>query len=123
MGLRLFKKSEKRNKFSHIVAAAVILLHGYEKIDTSHIGSAIFFLIAGTVFLMIAVFHHKLVNHFRSVDAIFWFIEAILAVIVSIDFFNDHKHYIQYAYILVAAGYFTKSFILFRKAPEHKVEH
>jgi uncharacterized membrane protein len=117
------KKNEKRNKFSHILAGLVILLHGYEKLDTGHIASAIFFLVSGIIFLMIAVFHHKLVNHFKPVDAIFWFIEAVLAAIVSIDYFNEHKHYIQYAYILVATGYFIKSFILFKKAPVHEVEH
>src|ERR1700722_460541 len=104
MRLRLFKQKEKKNKFSHILAGLIIMVHGYDKFDENHAGSAIFFLIAGVIFLSIALFHHKLVHHFRSVDAIFWFIEAVLAAIISIDYFNDHKHYIQYAYILVAAG-------------------
>ena len=56
-------------------------------------------------------------------DAIFWFIEAVLAAIISIDYFNDHKHYIQYAYILVAAGYFIKSVVLFKRGVIHDAEH
>jgi glucose uptake protein GlcU len=118
----LFKKrqkSEKRNKISHIVAAATTFFHGFEKIDSGHIISALFFFIAGAIFLLIALFHHKLVHRVRSVDAIFSFIEALLAAIIAIDFFNEHKHYIQYAYVLIGLAYFVRSFILFKNPPEH----
>lgn len=115
--LRSKKKSEFKNKLTHIMAAFIIFIHGYEKLE-EHTSSAIFFLISGAVFLLIAIFHHKLVQHVRSVDAVFSLIEGLLAAIVAADFFNDHKHYIQYAYVFAAAVYLVRSFILFRTAPK-----
>jgi hypothetical protein len=119
MLLKKRQRSEKRNKLLHLFAAIIIIFHGFEKIESDHIHSAIFFLCSGTVFLLLAIFHHKIAHRLRSVDAIFSIIEGLLAVTVSIDFFNEHKHYIQYAYILAAVVYFVRAFILFRKAPTH----
>lgn len=116
----LFKKrqrSEKRNKLLHLFAAVIIIFSGFEKLEANHIPSAVFFLFSGVVFLLIAIFHHKLAHRVRSVDAIFSIIEALLAVTVSIDFFNEHKHYIQYAYLFVALVYFIRAYMLFKKPP------
>lgn len=119
-----FKKrvrSEKRNKLMHVFAGVIIFFHGFEKIDSDHIPSGIFFFICGTIFLLIAIFHHKVAYRLRSVDGVFSIIEGILAAVVAIDFFYEHKHYIQYAYLLAAVVYFVRAVIAFKKTPVHSI--
>ena len=59
MSLFFKRKSETKEKIGHIIAGVIILVHAYEKFDL-HESSYIFFLIAGIIFLSIAVFHHRL---------------------------------------------------------------
>jgi hypothetical protein len=113
------QRSERLNKLAHLFAGVLIIFHGIEKAESDHISSAVFFIISGTVFLLIAAFHHKIAHKLRSVDAVFAVIEGLLAVCVAIDFFNDHKNYIQYAYLLAAAIYFVRAAFAFKKAPAH----
>ncbi|MEO6149921.1 MAG: hypothetical protein ABIN95_08505 [Mucilaginibacter sp.] len=112
-------KKEKLNKIAHLLAGGIILLHGVEKLDSNHTVSALFFLIAGAVFLAVAIFHHKLVTRIRSADTIFSVIEGLLAVIVAIEFIQAHKQYIQYMYLFAAAAYFVQAVIAYRAPVKH----
>jgi len=117
-----FKKqvrNEKREKLLHLFAGIIIVLHGYEKIESDHLSSAIFFFLSGAVFLLVAIFHHKIAHRLRSIDGVFAIIEGLLALVVAIDFFMEHKHYIQYAYLLVTVVYFVRAAFAFKKAPIH----
>jgi len=113
------KKSEKWNKFSHLLAAFIPLVHGYEKLEEEHTTSGVLFIACGLIFLSVALFHHKLHQKIRSVDAIFAFLEGLIALILVGDYWGN-KHYLQFAYLLVAAIYITRSIVLFVKSPRHQ---
>ncbi|CAN5435544.1 hypothetical protein BH10BAC2_BH10BAC2_38690 [soil metagenome] len=50
-------------KAGHIIAGGVILLHAYERYEHGH-SSYLFFLVAGLIFLSVALFHHQLEKGF-----------------------------------------------------------
>ena len=119
MGLVKGKRKEKLAKFSHILAALILLVHGYEKLEDDHLVPGILFIACGLIFLCVALFHHTLQQKIRSVDAIFAFLEGVAALILSVDFWGS-KHYLQFAYLLAAAIYITRSVILFFKGAKHQ---
>jgi len=114
MGLLRRKKNEKLTKLSHILAAVILLIHGYEKFEDEHVKAGILFVICGLTFLCVAIFHHRLQHKLRSVDAIFAFLEGVAALILVAEYWHN-KHYLQYAYLLVAAIYIARSVVLFVK--------
>jgi hypothetical protein len=119
MGKFYQRKKNKLTKLTHILAAFVLLIHGYEKLEEEHATPAVLFIICGLIFLSVAIFHHKLHQKVRSVDAIFAFLEGIAALTLAADFW-ENKHYLQCAYVLVAVIYLTRSVILFVKGPNHQ---
>jgi hypothetical protein len=92
---------DKLRRIPHIVSAMVILLHSLERFESGH-HSSVVFLIAGLVFLSVAVFHHKLAHRFPIVDTLFYSIEGLLAFIIAYEFFESGKKFLPYIY--VAAG-------------------
>jgi len=69
-------RKEKLEKATHILAGVIILFHAYEKYEGEH-SSYIYFVIAGAIFLSIAIFHHQLKLKFPWIDNCFFIIEAI----------------------------------------------
>jgi hypothetical protein len=114
MGVLYRKKKERLIKLSHLLAAFIVLIHGYEKFEDEHITSGILFILCGLVFLSVAIFHHKLHQKVRSVDAIFAFLEGLAALILAIDFWGN-KHYLQFAYLIAALIYISRSIFLYVK--------
>lgn len=81
---------EKREKLMHILAGAIILVHAYEKYEM-HEHSYVFFLVAGLVFLTVALAHHRLAKIFSYVDGCFLCIEATVYAVVAADYFHLGK--------------------------------
>jgi hypothetical protein len=78
------------------------LVHAYEKFDL-HESYYIFFLIAGVIFLSVAIFHHKLIHHFLYIDGVFFTIEAILYAIVAADYFHEGKKALPWCYVFCSS--------------------
>src|ERR1700761_4013036 len=114
MGLLRRKKNEKLAKFSHILAALILLVHGYEKYEDEHLSAALLFMACGLIFFCVALFHHRLQQKIRSVDAIFAFLEGVAALILVAEYWGN-KHYLQFAYLVVAGIYIGRSVVLFVK--------
>src|SRR6185312_9747196 len=104
MGLLRKEKKEKLARLSHILAALILLVHGYEKYEEEHLRPAILFVGCGLIFLCVALFHHQLQRKIRSVDAIFAFLEGLAALILVGEYWGN-KHYLQFAYLIVAGIY------------------
>ena len=81
------------------MAAIVTLSHAYERYETGH-NSFIFFLLAGIIFLTLAILHHKLLNRFAWIDSIFYIIEGALSFIIAQEFFEADKKGLPYLYLL-----------------------
>ncbi len=97
------KNREKRQKFAHILAGGVILIHAYEKFVSGH-DSYVFFALFGILFMSIAVFHHKLQKRFPWIDGVFFIIEGILSFIVAYDYFHMGKKALPFCYLAVGIG-------------------
>jgi len=117
MSLFFKRRSETKEKIGHIIAGVIILVHAYEKFDL-HESSYIFFLIAGVIFLSVAIFHHKLIHHFLYIDGVFFTIEAILYAIVAADYFHEGKKALPWCYVFVAVMYCVAAVIRAKKGKE-----
>ena len=117
MPLPFKRKSEKKEKIGHIIAGMIILVHAYEKFDL-HESSYIFFLIAGAIFLSVAIFHHQLKHRFLYIDGVFFIIEAILYAIIAADYFHQGKKGLPWCYVLVTILYCVVAVIKAKKGKE-----
>lgn len=114
----LMEKKEKIKKAAHILAGGLILLHSYEKYETGH-KSYIYFLIAGLIFLSVALFHHTLKSKYPWIDNCFYFIEATLSLIIAFDYFHLGKKALPFAYVFAALLQFSAIYFLSRKKEKH----
>ncbi len=112
---------EKIQRFAHILAGFIILVHAYEKYDL-HQSSYILFLVLGLIFLSIAFMHHTLAKYSHFVDSIFLIIEAICLAIIAADFFNEGKKALPYCYIVASVMYVVVAFIKYRKKKNAKIK-
>lgn len=115
----LFKNKEKRKRFVHIGAGVVILIHAYEKYEAGH-HSYQLFLIAGIVFLCIAVFHPIIEQKLPWVDGVFFVIEGILSLVVAYEYFGVGKKALPITYLLLSVFQF---FMAFKKSKQGITHH
>jgi hypothetical protein len=122
MSLFFKRNPEKKEKFAHILAGLIILVHAYEKFDLHH-ASYIFFLIAGIVFLTVAILHHQLAHRFIYIDGVFFVIEGILYGIIAADYFHEGKKGLPWCYVFVAIMYGIAAVIRARKGKKKYLKH
>ncbi|MES3018105.1 MAG: hypothetical protein V4721_10010 [Bacteroidota bacterium] len=116
---RFVKNPEKRNRIIHIVFGFIILIHAWEKYETGH-GPFLFFLIAGLIFVTLAILHPVLEKRYPWIDGVFFVIEGTLSLIVSYDYFHMGKKALPFAYIAVAM---LQYFVALRKAKKGMAQH
>ena len=98
----------------HLLAGVIILVHAYEKYEM-HEHSYVFFLVAGLVFLTIALVHHRLVKYFPYVDGVFFVREAIGYAVIAADYFHLGKKGLPWAYIFASFAYLVAAYIKGKK--------
>jgi len=103
-------RKEKLEKATHILSGVIILFHAYEKYEGEH-SSYIYFVIAGAIFLSIAIFHHQLKLKFPWIDNCFFIIEAISSLIIAYDYFHMGKSGLPIIYLF--AGLLQLSAVYF----------
>ena len=125
---RIKPNKERKEKFAHILAGVIILLHAYEKYESQK-SSYIIFLLAGIIFLSIALLHHRLVKYFPYTDSIFFVIEAVLYTVIAVDYFHEGKKGLPWCYLLATLAYLAVAIVKgkrgkagFVKAAETKQE-
>ncbi len=114
----LFKNRDKRKRIAHIGAGVVILIHSYEKYEGGH-DTYKLFLLAGLVFLSLAIFHPLIEKKAPWVDGVFFLIEGILSIIVAFDYFHMGKKALPITYILLGLFQFFMAFRKSKKGIEH----
>lgn len=62
---------KKLRKYSHLLAAFIIFLKGYDKMDQGDSGYWVFFSL-GFIFLIIVLFHGYLAKSIKWIDAILY---------------------------------------------------
>lgn len=115
----LFKNRDKRERFAHIGAGIVILIHSYEKYEGGN-DSYKLFALAGFIFLTVAFFHPKLEKKAPWVDGVFFLIEGLLSFIVAFDFFQLGKKALPIAYLFLG---FLQFFMAFKKSKKGIENH
>jgi hypothetical protein len=107
-------RKEKLKKIPHIISAMVILLHSYERWETGH-STWIFFLLAGLIFISVALFHHPLAARFNKVDVLFYLIESVLAFLISYEYFHAGKKMLHFVYAVAGLLQLVAVFVFLRR--------
>lgn len=115
---RLFKNRDKRKRFAHIGAGVVILVHAYEKYESGH-DSFKLFVLAGLIFLTIALFHPIIEKKVPWIDGVFFMIESLLSIIVAFDYFHLNKKALPITYLILGIFQFLMAFKKGKKGIEH----
>ena len=110
-GRYLIKDKEKRKRVAHIVAGATILFHSYENYQTRHHPYELF-AVAGTIVLLLALFHPMIEKKWPWIDGLFFVIEGILSFVMAFDLYHFGKKALPTTYVLLGIFQF---FMAFRK--------
>ena len=98
------KRRERFRRLAHLLAALVILLHGIAALD-HHAHTAWVFFLCGTVFLLLALFHHRIEQRWPYVSPTFHFLEAIVAAVIFMEYVHAGKKYLPYVAVLPVVLY------------------
>lgn len=110
-------RSERLQRLAHILAAAVILLHGFGDLEHGHaMGWA--YIAIGAAALCLGFAHHRLKTHFQSVDALFHLIEALMAVLIGISYLKAGKTYLPWVSMAAAIPYLVLAARSFRNGQD-----
>ncbi|RZJ66921.1 MAG: hypothetical protein EOO50_07655 [Flavobacterium sp.] len=112
---------EKLKKIPHLISGMVILLHSLERFETGH-SSWIVFLLAGVVFLTVAIFHHKLSARFPMLDILFYGIESFLCFLIAYEYFAAGKKGVPVMYAIAGLVQIFAMFMFARRKKLHKAE-
>jgi hypothetical protein len=114
-------RKEKIAKMSHLIAGIVILIHGIGHYST---GSHLYplFVVAGLVFLLIAIFHHTLLHRFPWIDNVFLLIESILSFAVAYEYFELGKRALPLTWCFAGFMQIVSLFIQNRKRSKKHIE-
>jgi len=116
--LRGRENREKRKRLAHIFAGFVILIHTWERHEAGH-GSWGYFLVAGIVFIAVAICHPLIERKAPWVDGLFFVIEASLSFIIAYEFFHAGKKALPYTYLMLGVFQLVLAFVKSRKAIVH----
>ena len=94
-------------------------MHAYEEFEVGK-SSYIIFLIAGIIFLLVALLHHRLAKRFPYIDGVFFVIESILYAVIATDYFNEGKKALPWCYVLVTIAYL---FVALKKGKQGAVKY
>lgn len=122
MALLRKNKSEKKQKLAHILAGVLILVHAYEKFD-KHEPAYLFFVVAGVIFLSVALLHHKLIHHFHYIDGVFFLIEAALYGVIATEYFHEGKKGLPWCYVFCVVAYTVAAIVVARAGKKKYLQH
>lgn len=88
---------EKKARIAHIVAGLVILIHAFERFSAGH-GPYWLFASAGLVFILLAIFHHRLAQKFPWIDGVFFMIEGVLSLVIAYEYIHTGKKALPFVY-------------------------
>jgi len=115
------ERKEKLLRVGHIVAGVTLLLHAYEHHEKGD--NFWVHLIAGIVFLSIAVFHHPLSKKIKWIDGAFYIIEAIAIFYTAYEYFHHGKKALAYTYLTSGIIYVIAAVLISRKKMRTAAAH
>jgi hypothetical protein len=101
----------------------MVLITAFDKYESGN-STYIYFAIAGIVFLLVAIFHSKIVKNFIWVDNIFIFLEGSISLLIAFDYFQIGKKALPFAYLFAGIMQFIVGFFKIKKIlSSNKIEN
>jgi hypothetical protein len=94
------KDKEKTQRFAHLFGGVIILINGYDKYESGN-NHYLIFMIAGFVFLLVALFHSQIIKKFPWVSAVFFLIESLLSFVIAYEYFAAGKVALPFCYLFI----------------------
>ncbi|QQR84883.1 MAG: hypothetical protein IPJ76_09630 [Flavobacteriales bacterium] len=110
------RRKNRLRRAAHMLSGAIILLHGYERLDHGHTTGWVF-VAAGLLFLSVAFFHGRLAKRWPKVDLVFFVIEAGLSFLVVWELLHAGKRWLPYMYVLAGIMQLVAAVKVARRAP------
>jgi intracellular septation protein A len=98
--MSFFKDKATKTRFSHFGAGLVVLIHSYDRYEIGH--SYTVFLVAGSLMLLLALFHGIIEKRAVWIDGVFFLIEGSLSFYLAYDYYSLGKRALPLAYVCVA---------------------
>ncbi len=99
------KHSAGLELIGHVLAAAALLLKGYDKIGHGHLAIGAALMLAGALLVAFFVYVLRTGRGHRAASALVCLFEALAMALVSWLYFEEGTRLIQYATLLAAAMY------------------
>jgi hypothetical protein len=111
-------RKHRLKRFAHLFSGLLILFHGYERFDHGHATWWVFIL-AGLVFLSVALLHGHLARRWARVDMVFFVIEAILSFVIMGEYFKAGKSGLPFMYLLAGIGQLVAAMVNAKRRTTH----
>lgn len=108
------ERKEKMKRFAHLLSGALILIHGIDRFEESRAMWPVF-IGAGSVFILLAVFHRQLTAKWSGIDSLFFLIEAMLCITIMFEFMDAGKRGLPFMYLIAAIAQVCGALITWRK--------
>ena len=108
-------RKHRLKRMAHLFSGLLILLHAYERFAHGHATWWVFVL-AGTVFLSVALLHDRLAKRWPHVDMVFFVIEAMLSFTIMGEYFHAGKRGLPYMYLVAGIGQLVAAVVNRRKS-------
>jgi hypothetical protein len=120
---KIKKIKKKAEKLTHFISSLMVLITALDKYESGN-STYIYFAIAGIVFLLVAIYHSKIVNNFTWVDNIFIFLEGSISLLIAFDYFQIGKKALPFAYLFAGIMQFIVGFFKIKKIlSSNKIEN
>jgi len=113
---------EKLKRIPHLISGFIILLHAYERYEEGY-HNYVFFLVAGLVFLTVAIFHHPLAHKFKFIDVLFYSIEGALSFLIGWEYLEAGKKTLPYGFFIASLFQVMAIFIFVRRTKRKAKDH
>jgi len=104
-------RRERLQQMAHILAGILILLKS-RIVGEHHPTLGVILIVLGIAFLLVSIFHHRLEPMIGiKGESVLFLLEALAVSVIAYELTAEHKHYLQYAYVLAAVMYVVAAII------------
>jgi hypothetical protein len=105
----------------HLIAAAVLLLKGFDKLDHGHVGIGLTLLASGAILVAFFAYVLRTGRGQQAASALVLLLEALAMALITYFFFEEGKQFVQYATMLAAVMYLFAFVRTLVKSKQHGI--
>ena len=114
------ERKQRLRRFAHLFSGFLILINGLNHYDGG-LDMWPAFMVAGSMFILLAVFHVPLSRRWPGIDGVFFLIEALVSFLIMIEFFTAGKRGLPYMYLIAGIAQVCAAWITARKRKQVKL--